>query len=133
MILVIAEQRDGTLNRASWEAITAAQQAGDSVKVVVTGAGVGAAAQELAAADVAEVIALEHDGLAMYTPDGFVAALEPLIAAEKPALVFLAHTYQTRDFAPKLAARLDRAIIVDVIGIKGNGGDRVYVRPVFQG
>ncbi|HEX6322797.1 MAG TPA: electron transfer flavoprotein subunit alpha/FixB family protein [Vicinamibacterales bacterium] len=133
MILVIAEQRDGALNRASWEAIAAAQQAGGEVKVAVVGSGVTAAAQELAAADVAEVIALEHDALAMYTPDGFVAALEGLIADEKPELVFLAHTYQTRDFAPKLAARLDRAVIVDVTGMKGEGAERVYVRSVFQG
>ena len=133
MILVVAEQKDGALNRASWEAIAAAQQAGEPVKVVVAGAGVGAAAQELASADVTEVIALEHDALAMYTPDGFVAALEALIGAEQPSLVFFAHTYQTRDFAPKLAARLDRAIIVDVTGVKGSGADRLYVRPVFQG
>jgi len=133
MILVIAEQRDGALNRASWEAIAAAQQAGEPVKVAVAGSGVGPAATELAAADVDEVIALEHTALAMYTPDGFVAALEALIAAEQPSAVFLAHTYQTRDFAPKLAARLDRAIVVDVTAVKGSGADRVYVRPVFQG
>jgi len=133
MILVIAEQRDGALNRASWEAIAAAQAAGEPVKVVVAGAGVAGAAQELASADVEEVIALEHDALGMYTPDGFVAALEALVAAEQPSLVFFAHTYQTRDFAPKLAARLDRALIVDVTGVKGGGADRLYVRPVFQG
>jgi electron transfer flavoprotein alpha subunit len=133
MILVIAEQREGTLNRASWEAIAAAQQAGAPVKVAVIGAGIGTVASELASADVAEVIAVEHDALAMYTPDGFVAALEALIAAEQPSLIFFAHTYQTRDFAPKLAARLDRAIIVDVTGMKGDGADRLFVRPVFQG
>ena len=133
MILVIAEQRDGALNRASWEAIAAAQQAGEPVKVVVAGSGVDAAAKELSAADVAEVIALEDAALAMYTPDGFVAALEALIAAEQPSLVFFAHTYQTRDFAPTLAARLDRALIVDVTGVKGDGADRLFVRPVFQG
>jgi electron transfer flavoprotein alpha subunit len=133
MILVVAEQREGALNRASWEAIAAAQQLGDSVKVVVAGSGVAAAAKELAAADVAEVIALEDAALAMYTPDGFVAALEALVSAEQPALVVFAHTYQTRDFAPKLAARLDRAIIVDVVGVKGEGSERLYVRPVFQG
>ena len=133
MILVVAEQRDGALNRASWEALAAAQQAGGDVKIVVAGSGVGAAAQELAAAEAAEVIALEHDALAMYTPDGFVAALEALIAAEQPELVVFAHTYQTRDFAPKLAARLDRALVVDVTAVKGSGADRLYVRPVFQG
>ena len=40
----------------------------------------------------------------------------------------LPHTYQTRDFAPKLAARLDRALITDVTGVKAAGGDD-RVRP----
>jgi electron transfer flavoprotein alpha subunit len=88
------------------------------VKVVVPGANTGAVAAELAAADVAEVIALEDPGLAEYTPDGYVQALAALIAAESPEHVVFAHTYQTRDFAPRLAARLDRAIVTDCIGVK---------------
>jgi electron transfer flavoprotein alpha subunit len=133
MILVVAEQRDGALNRASWEAIAAAQQTGQPVTVVVAGSGIAGAASELAAADVTEIIALEHEALALYTPDGFTAALEALIAAEQPSRVFFAHTYQTRDFVPRLAARLDRALIVDVTGMKQSGADWLYVRPVFQG
>ena len=48
MTLVIAEQRDGKLNRATWEAIAAAQQAGDPIKIVVLGAGVDAVAAGVA-------------------------------------------------------------------------------------
>jgi electron transfer flavoprotein alpha subunit len=136
MILVIAEQRDGTLNRASWEAIAAAQQLGGPVTVVVPGASVAGAAAELAAADVAGVTALEHEALGTYTPDGFVGALAALITAESPSHVVLAHTYQTRDFAPKLAARLNAPLAADCVGLKpGDGGDagHVYVRLMFQG
>ena len=133
MILAIAEQRDGALNRASWEAIAAAQQMGGPVKVVLPGAGVSKAAADLAAADVTEIIALEHDVLGVYTPDGFVQALAALITAESPALVVLPHTYQTRDFAPKLAARLDRALVTDCTGIKAGSGAPVFVRQMFQG
>jgi electron transfer flavoprotein alpha subunit len=46
--------------------------------------------------------------------------------------VLLPHTYQTRDFAPKLAARLDRSIITDVTAVK-SGGETAFVRPMFQG
>ena len=54
-----------------------------------------------------------------YTPDGYTAALQAAIdAARRRRCVLLPHTYQTRDFAPKLAARLDRAIITDVTGVK---------------
>lgn len=132
MILVVAEQKDGTLNRASWEAVAAAQQMGGPVKIALPGGGTGPAG-ELAAADVAEVIALEHAALGAYTADGFVQALAALIAAEAPSHVVFAHTYQTRDFAPKLAVRLDRAIATDCIGVKAGAGGPVFVRPMFQG
>ena len=133
MVLVIAEQRGGTLNRATWEAIAAGQQSGAPVTVALLGSGIDAAAREVAAADAAEVISLEHDALAEYTADGYVMALAALITAEKPGLVVLPHTYQTRDFAPALAARLGRALVTDVTAIQKDGESAVYVRPVFQG
>ena len=43
--------------------------------------------------------------------------------------MFLPHTYQTRDFAPALAARLDRPLVTDCVAVKDGG----YVRPMFQG
>jgi electron transfer flavoprotein alpha subunit len=132
VILVVCEQRDGALNRASLEAVAAAQAIGGPVKLVLPGAAVAAAAAELASADVAEVIALEHEALAAYTADGFVQAIGALVAAEAPALVVFSHTYQTRDYAPKLAARLDRAIATDCSGVKAQGGPPVFVRPMFQ-
>jgi len=133
MILVIAEQREGTLNRASWEAIAAAQQAGGPVKVALLGSGIDVLAGELAAAEAQEVLAVEGEALGAYTADGYVTALAALIGQEQPERVFFAHTYQTRDFAPALAARLERALITDVTAIKADSGAPVYVRPVFQG
>jgi electron transfer flavoprotein alpha subunit len=132
-VLVIAEQRDGKLNRATWETIAAAQQAGGPLRVAVVGAAVDAVAGELAAAECERVIAVEHQALGEYTADGFVLALSALIEQEQPALVFLPHTYQTRDFAPALAARLGRPLITDVTGVKKDGDRLVCVRPMFQG
>ena len=133
MILVVAEQREGKLNRASWEAISAAQQLGDELKVAVIGSGVDALASELAAAEAAAVISVNADALEHYTADGYVMALSALIETEQPSHVFFAHTYQTRDFAPALAARIGRALITDVTAIKKDGARTLYVRPVFQG
>jgi electron transfer flavoprotein alpha subunit len=99
---------------------------------VVVPAG-GAVAAELASAAVAEVVVLDGPALERYTPDGYTAALKDAIDDLKPALVILPHTYQTRDFAPKLAARMDRSIITDVTGFKTIGADRACVRPMFQG
>jgi electron transfer flavoprotein alpha subunit len=133
MTLVIAEQRGGKLNRATWETIAAAQQAGGPIKIAVLGADAERAASELAAADVAEVIVVEAPALAEYTADGYVLALAALVGQEQPDLVFLPHTYQTRDFAPALAARLGRALVTDVTAVKKSGDRLTYVRPVFQG
>jgi electron transfer flavoprotein alpha subunit len=135
MILVIAEQRGGKLNRATLETIAAAQTlaAGRPITVVVPGADGKAVAAELAGLAVQEIVVLESAALEPYTPDGYTAALQAAIAQLSPALVALPHTYQTRDFAPKLAARLDRAIITDVTGVKQAGGETAFVRPMFQG
>jgi electron transfer flavoprotein alpha subunit len=133
MVLVIAEQRDGRLNRATWETTAAAQQAGGPVRVAVPAAGAPTAAAEIAGADVAEVIELDHPALAEYTEDGYVLALAALVEQESPELVFLPHTYQTRDFAPALAARLGRALVTDVTALRREGDAIVYSRPVFQG
>ncbi|MDP1571745.1 MAG: electron transfer flavoprotein subunit alpha/FixB family protein [Vicinamibacterales bacterium] len=136
MILVIAEQKNGALNRASWEVIAAAQQLAAGVtpiKVAVLGPGGAAAAAELAAAEVAEVLTADDVALGVYTPDAFVQAVQQVIEAESPAYVFLPHTYQTRDFAPALAARLDRALITDVTAVRSVNGTTAFARPMFQG
>jgi len=130
LILVVAEQRGGTLNRATWESIAAAQQLGDALTVAVVGSGVSAVASEVASAEVQDVVTIDAPALEPYTPDGFTAALQQVIDQLKPSVVVLPHTYQTRDFAPKLAARLDRALVTDVVSIKPGPA---FVRPMFQG
>ena len=137
MIVVIAEQREGKLNRTTWETIVAAQQlsnaTGTPITVLVPGAQTAGVAQELAAAQVQEVVTLDHAALEPYTPDGFTAALQHAIGQLSATYVLLPHTYQTRDFAPKLAARMDRALVTDVTGIKQVDGQVAFVRPMFQG
>ncbi|HTI41692.1 MAG TPA: electron transfer flavoprotein subunit alpha/FixB family protein [Vicinamibacterales bacterium] len=135
MILVIAEQREGKLNRATWEAIAAAQQlaGGMPISVVVPGASTGNIAQELASASVAEVLIAENAVLEPYTPDGYAAACRTIIEPANPTFVLFAHTYQTRDFAPLLAARMRKPLITDVTGINGTGADATFTRPMFQG
>jgi electron transfer flavoprotein alpha subunit len=134
-ILVIAEQRGGRLNRASWEVIAAAQQlaAGDPITVVLPGGDVSAAGEELSAAAVAEIVLLQHAALEPYTPDGIVQALDTFVRGAAPSLVLLPHTYQTRDFAPALAARLGRTLITDCVGVRDSTGGRAFTRPMFQG
>jgi electron transfer flavoprotein alpha subunit len=135
VILVVAEQRAGKLNRASWETIAAAQQlaAGTPLCIAIPGADLQRSAAELAAAQATEVVSIEHPALDPYTPDGYTSALQPVIEQLSPSFVLLPHTYQTRDFAPKLAARMNRAILTDVTAMKPSGGETAFVRPMFQG
>jgi electron transfer flavoprotein alpha subunit len=132
-VLVVAEQREGTLNRATWETIAAAQQIGSPLRILVIGAGVERVAGDVAAAECDGVTLVDDVALEHYTADGYVAALAGVIEREQPSLVFLAHTYQTRDFAPALAARLNRPLVTDVTDIKKEGDRLLFVRPMFQG
>jgi electron transfer flavoprotein alpha subunit len=136
-ILFIAEQREGKWNKAGFETLAAAQQiaqqAKASLSAVVVGKGVAALANELAGSQLEEVLLVEHDLLEKYTPDGFTLALKQLIVAEKPDLVLLPHTYQVRDFAPKLAASLGKGMIGDCIGYRYENGKLIFVRQMFQG
>jgi electron transfer flavoprotein alpha subunit len=138
MILIVAEQRAGILNRASWEAAAAGQQlaagtGATATKIVLVGSGLADAAAELAKAEVSEVLTVEHEALATYTAEGAVQALEAVVKRETPTWVVLPHTYQTRDFAPTLATRLGRGVVTDCVGIKASGSGVSFLRPVFQG
>jgi len=136
-ILVVAEQRQGKWNNTSFETLAAAQQIAvalsGTVSALVLGKGVDAPAGELAAKNVAEVLQVEHDLLESYTPDGYCVALKQAIELAKPDLVLFPHTYQVRDFAPKLAASLGKGMIGDCIAYRIDGGKLVFVRQMFQG
>ncbi|HEY6304901.1 MAG TPA: electron transfer flavoprotein subunit alpha/FixB family protein [Candidatus Angelobacter sp.] len=140
-ILVIAEQREGKLNRVSWETVAAAQtiaaETGWSIEAAVFGSGVSGIAQEIAAKKLAKVYAIDSPKLAMYEPDGTVAALKGFIQQKQPRLVLMPHTYQVRDFAPQLAAALGRTLISDAVGYRrdnaGAGGKLLFTRQMFQG
>jgi electron transfer flavoprotein alpha subunit len=136
-ILVITELRQGKWNNASFETLAAAQKiakdTSSTVSVLVIGKGVATFADELAAKDVADVLLVQHDLLEAYTPDGYCIALKQVTESAKPDLVLFPHTYQVRDFAPKLAAQLGKGMIGDCIGYRHEGGKLIFVRQMFQG
>src|SRR5258705_4623232 len=136
-ILLITEQREGKWNKTGFETLAAAQQIANETKgrliAAAIGKGVAALAGELAEKKLDEVLLVEHDLLAAYTPDGFTLALQQAIAQAKPDLVLLPHTYQVRDFAPKLAASLGKGMIGDCIAYRQENGKLTFVRQMFQG
>jgi electron transfer flavoprotein alpha subunit len=106
---------------------------GWALEAAVVGGSVGNFAGEVAGKKVSKVYAIESPKLEPYTPDAFVTALQQFIAARQPKLVLMPHTYQVRDFVPKLATSMRRTAISDCIGYKKNGGKLVFTRQMFQG
>src|SRR5215468_2368154 len=136
-IFVVTEQRQGKWNSASFATLAAAQQIGkatsSAVSGVVIGKDVGALADDLAGKNLSEVLLVAHELLDAYTPDGYCLALKQLIEATKPDLLLFPHTYQVRDFAPKLAAMLGKGMIGDCVAYRNEGGKLIFVRQMFQG
>jgi electron transfer flavoprotein alpha subunit len=136
-ILAVVEQREGKLNRVSWETITAGQAiaaaTGWGLEAAVVGSGVSSIASEVASKKVAKVYDIESPKLEPYTPDAFAAGLKQFLESKQPKLVLMPHTYQVRDFVPKLATAMGRTVISDCIGFKHEGGKLVFTRQMFQG
>jgi electron transfer flavoprotein alpha subunit len=135
-VLVVLEHRGGKWNRMSFEALEAGRKIGQSLGVPVQAVTLGSGdelATEAAAYDVSKVFALDHTLLADYTQEAYTAALEQLIKAEHPKVIVFPHTYQVRDYAPRLATRFGQALISDVIDLRADSTQLTFVRQLFQG
>ncbi|MBX3266974.1 MAG: electron transfer flavoprotein subunit alpha/FixB family protein [Acidobacteria bacterium] len=137
MILVFIEHKNCVLNKTSLEAIAAAQAIGKDLGLkaaaVIPCTGECPLVQEIAGYDLEKVIVAKSDKLGTYTPDAYADAWEQVIKATNPQYVVMSHTYQVRDFAPKVAARLGRELVGDVIRYKAEGGKLVLTRRIFLG
>ena len=125
-VLVIMEQRSGTWNRMSFEAVAAGRALAEKTNLPLT----IAALAGKGAAPSGPAYLVQHDLLEPYTSDAYVIALEQLIKKLSPAYVLFPHTYQVRDFAPALATRFQQVLISDVIAIHDGP---VFVRQLLQG
>ncbi|MGH9450960.1 MAG: electron transfer flavoprotein subunit alpha/FixB family protein [Terriglobia bacterium] len=136
-VLVIAEHQGGRISRSAWEAVAAGQRlaadGGGSAAAVILGEGVAALAAELAAAELREVLMIESPLLHEYTADGYALALQKLIRQRPAAYVVMGHTYQARDFAPKLAAALEACLVSDCLGFRKQDSTIRFQRQLFQG
>src|SRR5262249_25479657 len=136
-ILVFIEHVDGKVNRASYEAVRAAQligaQTGQEISAVVFGQGVGEIAAQVAAKKLKTVYTVESEWLKHYTADGYSHAFKQAGEQTQPALAMMTHTYEVGDFAPKLAAAMGRMLLGDNIGHKVEGGALIFTRQIFQG
>ena len=136
-ILAVLEQQAGRFHRMSFETFAAAQEiaaaAGGELEAALAGLSIDALVSEAATKQASKIWAVEHELLASYTADGYTAAFEALLRHANPDLALFPHTYQTRDFAPKLAARFERVLISDAIAARVENGAPIFARQLFQG
>jgi electron transfer flavoprotein alpha subunit len=99
----------------------------------VAGANVSAIASDVAQKKVSKVYDIESAKLEPYTPDAFSHALKSFLLQHPAKLVLMPHTYQVRDFVPKLATAMETTAITDAVGYKYEGGRLVFTRQMFQG
>jgi len=137
-VLVVMEQkRDAGWHRTSVEALAAGQklaaELGVGCSAVVVGDAGGLAAELAGTKKLDAVWSVTHELLRVYTADGWVAALQQLIAEVKPGYVVFPHTYQVRDYAPALATRLGQTLISDVTAMRVADAKPVFVRQWMQG
>ena len=137
MILVFIEHKNCVLNKISLEAIAAAQSIGKDlglkISAIIPCNKDCALAQEISRYNLEKVIVIKNEKLNIYTPDGYADAWEQIIKQTNPQYVVMAHTYQVRDFAPKVAARLGKEVVGDCIRYQNSNGKLVFTRRIFLG
>ncbi|CAN5856058.1 electron transfer flavoprotein subunit alpha [soil metagenome] len=136
-ILVFIEHKNCVLNKISLEAIAAAQSIakdlGLKVSAIIPCDKDCALAEEISQYNLEKVIVIKNEKLNIYTPDGYADAWEQIIKQTNPQYVVMAHTYQVRDFAPKVAARLGKEVVGDCIRYQNSNGKLVFTRRIFLG
>lgn len=130
--LVYIDHFKGNVQPASWEALGVAKSFG-SATAVVFGSGVDEvckAAFEMGADD---VLLAEDASLTDYRAEAFASTLASICSAQTPDLVLLPTTTRTREFAAMAAMDLNTGVLVDLTGLKEDGGKLVATRPIYEG
>jgi electron transfer flavoprotein alpha subunit len=135
-IYVLIHHNGQEVQTISYECLALAQklggETGASVSAVVLGHGVQTLSEGLADLELKEVITVDDEKLAEYSPEGHSEALSQLLAADQPDLLLMGQVYQNIDLAPKLAARIKTGLVTDCIDLKQEDGELVFTRQMFR-
>ena len=136
-ILVFVEARDGKIKSNSLEAVSEARRLADEgslgeVFAVVPGSkGEGAAALGAYGAD--RVWTVDHELVARYQPESFVACVLEAVKKASAQVVLFPASAMGRDLAPRVAGRLGAGLASDCTALDWQGGALVATRPVYAG
>jgi electron transfer flavoprotein alpha subunit len=134
-VLAVAEAREGSIRKVSFEVVTAARQLADglgaTVDVILLGSGPIAGSERLASYGADRVLNATHPDFLLYNPDGYSTTIAA-VASGHVAILFAA-TATGRDLAPRVAAKLGVGCATDVTELAVDGGKIVATRPVYAG
>ena len=127
-ILVVIEDSRGSMHRMSKEAIVAAQKIGGNITALVIGDNADAISEELSSIDIERTLVVKHDLVSFYNSDGYAEVVTQVIKSMNPSTIIIGHTYQTRDFMPRVSAKLDIPFIPDIVGLEQDS----YIKQVLN-
>ena len=119
-ILVVIEHSQDSIHRLSKEAIVGAQSLGDTVTALIIGTGSEESISFLKACDIEKVLIVDHELVKSYNADGYASIVSQVIETLSPNLIVAGHTYQTRDFMPRVSAKLRIPFIPDIVSMNNN-------------
>ena len=135
-ILIIGDATTGPATPAFLELATAGAALAQALSEPLIGALIGhdgtADPQSLAGA-VTSLYLIEGSHYRPYNAQPWIAAAQAAIAASSPSIVLFAHTLETREWVPQLAARLDAGLVMDCIALGIEGDALVVTKPVYGG
>lgn len=136
-VLVICEWKDGSLKKASREALTIgkklADAAGGSLIAFAGGKGAGALAAETGKLGAAKLLVADDVQLDTYSTEPAAASVKMAIDKVSPAVVLMSTSSSGKDLAPRIAARCNAGVASDVVSLEWTDGKLVARRPVYSG
>jgi electron transfer flavoprotein alpha subunit len=126
--LIIIEHKNGVLHRMSREAISGAQKIGGDITALVIGENAELISSELSNFQIEKTFMVNHELVPSYNADGYKEIIKQVIESVSPNVIITGHTYQARDFMPRISASLDIPFIPDVIEIE----DNIYIKQVLN-
>ena len=132
-IFVYIQQDKGEINSVSLEALQGAQEIAKKCNGSVTAITFNAnTSNTLASYDLNEIVLIEDPQLEEYNPLFYVKALYDILNEKQFDIIVFGHTYEARDWVPRLSARLDIPFISDCINFN-SGPKLTFTRSIYQG
>ena len=126
--LVIIEHKNGVLHRMSREAISGAQKIGGDITALVIGENAESISSELSNFKIEKTIIVNHELVPYYNVDGYKEIIKQVVNTISPDIIITGHTYQARDFMPRISAALDIPFIPDIVELE----DSIYIKQVLN-